>query len=251
MRLVLLAHIFLLTQSSLVFAQQNVGARLALPEQYHAFLVEGRVVRADGRPAAGVDVVRTENANGLAPDGLPDRTTTAADGAFRFEGHGLGPGPSDTWHLAVRPAGCPYAVVTVTTQRDERPGQYARDLSTGTVVHLPACVANANPPAPRVRTGVAHSEGDDFVLQFAASRVALDACFGRPGHADRLASSPLQLRLVIQANGHVSNAVILNRRPQLTDAAAACIEHLARTWRFAATQPHEFNILYGYPTDPQ
>jgi hypothetical protein len=115
----------------------------AIADPYTAYLVAGRVVRADGRPAAGVVVERVGTADGRAPYSAGAyRETTDARGAFRFSFHGLGMSTGMTWHLAARRPGCRAAVVTVTlTRAPLPPSGWEGDVRTGVLIRLPRCVA--------------------------------------------------------------------------------------------------------------
>jgi hypothetical protein len=128
----------LLTRSA---AAQPIEPAVADP--YCAWLVEGRVVLADGRPAAGVVVERTSAADGRAPYSAGAyRETTDAGGAFRFSFHGLGWPTGTTWHLAARRPGCRGAVVTVTLAHAPMPPAGEGDLRTGVLIRLPRCAAD-------------------------------------------------------------------------------------------------------------
>ena len=107
--------------------------RIAIADPAYGFLVEGRVLRADGRPAAGVQIERMETRNYIA-----ESTTTDASGAFRFEAHGLGFGPGPTWTVTLRRAGCPDVTRTITLRHGPIDGR-PRDEATGVVLRLPAC----------------------------------------------------------------------------------------------------------------
>ncbi|MDB4929131.1 MAG: hypothetical protein JWM10_1615 [Myxococcaceae bacterium] len=122
-------------------AQSNVPA---IADPYTAHLVEGRVVLADGRPAAGVVVERAGSADGRTPYSAGAyRDTTDARGAFRFSFHGLGMSTGLTWHLAARRPGCRGAVVTVTlTRAPLPPSGWEGDVRTGVLIRLPRCAAD-------------------------------------------------------------------------------------------------------------
>jgi len=118
-----------------------VGAALAAPllslaqhlppiaDPAFSYLVEGRVLRADGRPAAGVQIERAGHRH--------DSVTTDASGAFRFEARGLGIS-GNPWTVTLRRAGCPDVTRTITLLRGPIDGR-ARDEAVGVVLRLPAC----------------------------------------------------------------------------------------------------------------
>jgi hypothetical protein len=117
--------------------------RPAIADPYYAFLVEGRVLQADGRPAAGVDVERAEDARGqrpFSPGADIYRATTDARGGFRLSFSGLGLSTGRVWYLAVRRAGCAGTVATVTLRRGPAPPDGREgDVARGVVIRLPAC----------------------------------------------------------------------------------------------------------------
>ena len=116
----------------LTVAQQ----RIAIADPAFGYLVEGRVLRADARPAAGVQVERAGTQNYVG-----ESVTTGADGAFRFEAHGLGWGPGNPWTVTLHRTGCPDATRTIALRQGPIAGR-ARDEAVGVVLRLPACGAD-------------------------------------------------------------------------------------------------------------
>lgn len=135
---VLAATVLVVTHSG--SAQQ----RVAIADPAYGYLVEGRVLRADGRPAAGVQIERAATGNYT----FTESTITDATGAFRFEGHGLGFGPGLTWTVTLRRARCPDVTRTITLQYGPVDG-YAGDVAKGVVLRLPACRADRPAVPPR------------------------------------------------------------------------------------------------------
>lgn len=224
--------------------------RIAVADPAFEYLVEGRVFLANGQPAENVDVMRTENANGLARSDPNMSTTTDARGVFRFAAHGLGFTPGHTWYLAFRPARCPATVVTIDLRRDDPGGRPARDVSTGTVVRLPACPpGGARAQRPAAASMTPHTDGDAFVLSAVSSARQIDACFG--GRVARNRTGTLQFRVVIDAGGRVVRATIFTRPPRIDARAKSCYEGVIASWRFAAGRAREFDTMYGHPTEPQ
>jgi drug/metabolite transporter (DMT)-like permease len=129
---VALASVLLL---STVLAPQSGSAqqRIAIADPAFGYLVEGHVLRADGRPAAGVQVERAETMNYVA-----ESVVTDANGAFRFEGHGLGWGPGTRWTVTLRRAGCA-DVTRMITLRDGPIDGRAQDEARGVVLRLAMC----------------------------------------------------------------------------------------------------------------
>jgi len=102
-------------------------------DPYFSYLVEGHVLRADGHPAAGLQIERAQTNNFVA-----ESTTTDDHGAFRFEGRGLGWGPGLRWTVILKRAGCPDVTRRITLRSgpvDDFDGDLARDVT----LRLPAC----------------------------------------------------------------------------------------------------------------
>jgi len=141
------ASVLLVALSSRAPVERAYGQdRPPHPDPAFGFLVEGRVLLADGRPAAGAVVERAP-----AIDFDADRRTTDAEGRFRFEDHGLGWGPGLVWQLTIRRQGCPDVVRSVSLRAGPIEGR-PRDEATGVAIRLPPCAADPPAPAPPRRS---------------------------------------------------------------------------------------------------
>ncbi len=235
--------------TSALVGTADAQPQAAVADPAFEYLVEGRAILANGQPAAGVDVMRTENANGLARSDPNMSTVTDAQGVFRFADHGLGFGPGHIWYLAFRPARCPVTVETISLRRDDPGGRQARDLSTGTVVKLPVCSPNASIPKTALTATMPHTDGDTFVLSAVSSAREIDACFG--GRVERNRVATLQFRVVIDTQGRVVRATIITAPPRIDVRVKGCYEGVIRAWRFPPGRAREFDTMYGHPTEPQ
>jgi hypothetical protein len=127
---------FLVATASIAAAQPR---RPPVADPLHAHLVEGRVVDASGAPIAGAFVERVTGAADDTPFSRGAyRTTTDAQGAFRFSFRGIGVSTGRTWYLAVRRAGQPVVIETVSLDRRVVPGVGREgDVATGVVIRVP------------------------------------------------------------------------------------------------------------------
>lgn len=100
---------------------------------YFGYLVEGHVLRADGAPASGVQIERTETQSFSAESKITD-----ANGAFRFERSGFGWGSGLHWTMILRRAGCPDVTRAVTLRAGPFVG-FRGNRATDVVLRLPAC----------------------------------------------------------------------------------------------------------------
>ncbi len=109
--------------------------RIAIADPAFGYLVEGRVVGPDNHPLAGVLVERVATANYVG-----ETVITDANGAFRFEGHGLGWGPGTRWTVRLKRAVCPDVTRTITLRAGPIEGR-AQDEARGVVLRLVPCRA--------------------------------------------------------------------------------------------------------------
>ena len=128
--------LLLLTHAALAQPQ-----RPPIADPAYGFLVEGRVLLANGRAAAGVVIRRDEVASFVA-----ESQTTDAEGHFRFQGRGLGWGPGTPWNMTLSRPGCADVHRTITLRAgpiDGRAQNEARDVE----LRVPRCDAHAHAPA--------------------------------------------------------------------------------------------------------
>jgi hypothetical protein len=126
--------IALLLLAGPLFAQHDVP----IADPHVAYRVDGHVLLADGRPAAGVLVERATSRTDLRQYSSAFWTRTDAADAFVFELSGLGDGVGREWTLVTRRAGCSDAHVTFPL-RAGRMGGWDADIATGITLTLPAC----------------------------------------------------------------------------------------------------------------